>query len=76
MPSGEDVNGGFETGTVSCRGVAPLPYEKQSQSLNIAVGTGAEIAALSATDRDLLEKTAWQACEHLWRGQVAAIRNR
>lgn len=32
---GEDVNGGFETGTVSYKGVAPLPYEKDSQTLNI-----------------------------------------
>jgi hypothetical protein len=32
---GEDVGGGFETGTVSCQGVKPLPYEKDSQSLNI-----------------------------------------
>ena len=32
---GEEVNGGFETGTVSCQGVAPLPYEKESQTLNI-----------------------------------------
>jgi hypothetical protein len=29
------VNGGFETGTVSYRGVAPLPFEKDSAALNI-----------------------------------------
>ena len=32
---GEDIEGGFETGTVSCEGVKPLPYETNSQSLNI-----------------------------------------
>ncbi len=32
---GEDIDGGFETGTVSCQGVKSLPYEKDSQSLNI-----------------------------------------
>jgi hypothetical protein len=32
---GEDANGGIETGTVAYRGVAPLPYEKDSQTLNI-----------------------------------------
>ncbi|HAV61754.1 MAG TPA: hypothetical protein DCY13_05245, partial [Verrucomicrobiales bacterium] len=32
---GEDHEGGFETGTVSFRGVEPLPYEAESQTLNI-----------------------------------------
>jgi hypothetical protein len=32
---GEDVAVGFETGTISCQGVAPLPYERDSQALNI-----------------------------------------
>jgi hypothetical protein len=32
---GEDVDGGFETGTVSYQGVAPLPYDRDSQALNI-----------------------------------------
>jgi hypothetical protein len=33
---GEEVKGGFETGTVSHQGSAPLPYEQDSQMLNIA----------------------------------------
>lgn len=32
---GEDTDKGFETGTVSFQGVAPLPYERGSQTLNI-----------------------------------------
>jgi len=32
---GEDRDGDFETGTVSSRGAAPLPYEEGSQTLNI-----------------------------------------
>ncbi len=32
---GAEVTGGFETGTVSYRGVAPLPYETNSQTLNL-----------------------------------------
>lgn len=32
---GEDTDKGFETGTVSFQGVAPLPYEQGSQTLNI-----------------------------------------
>jgi hypothetical protein len=32
---GEDTPDGFETGTVACDGVAPLPYEEGSQTLNI-----------------------------------------
>ena len=35
MSFGDDLENGFETGTVPCAGIADLPYEEESQTLNL-----------------------------------------